>query len=407
MVGCNDYGEFGIGTTGTLKQLTPFPVKAMTKVYRGSAFTIYADEQHADVLVAGNNIFRQCCNGSDDEKITEYEPITFFKRNGINIKKICVNAGGHCAFFISDTDRLYGGGRNDGGQLGLQNTTKHMNEPVLIDELEDVLDAQSSKTYAVALCGFTAMATQAIIQNWSRIHAVPRDITLLVIMFSKSTKVCSTTNNIGSGHSEDSVGSGWNEIECFNERTIIRICVGRGFSLFLEETGSLWVCGENEDGKLGLGDEATFVWTPTEIVYFKENGIKIVDVKCGYAHTLALSDDGRVFSWGLNEYGQLGDASATNCSTPQYVDFFDGLFVIDGIECGYSHSFCRTECGEHFSFGSNYDGECLVRDDEDGVAVEEVLVPHCIEEEIQEQYDMKSVMSVHPGWYNTSVICKI
>ena len=34
---------------------------------------------------------------------------------------------------------------------------------------------------------------------------------------------------------------------------------------------------------------------------------KIVDVCCGYVHSVALDDQGQLFSWGGNKYGQLGN----------------------------------------------------------------------------------------------------
>ena len=39
-------------------------------------------------------------------------------------------------------------------------------------------------------------------------------------------------------------------------------------------------------------------------------------IVCGYAHTLALTDTGRMFAWGSNSYGQLGISNKANCSSP-------------------------------------------------------------------------------------------
>lgn len=45
---------------------------------------------------------------------------------------------------------------------------------------------------------------------------------------------------------------------------------------------------------------------PFNIACFTDNNISIIDISCGKKHTLALSDQGIIFSWGSNEYGQLG-----------------------------------------------------------------------------------------------------
>ena len=42
-------------------------------------------------------------------------------------------------------------------------------------------------------------------------------------------------------------------------------------------------------------------------------------IVCGYAHTLALSDEGELFSWGANSYGQLGTGNKANLVTPSRV----------------------------------------------------------------------------------------
>lgn len=40
---------------------------------------------------------------------------------------------------------------------------------------------------------------------------------------------------------------------------------------------------------------------------------------CGYAHTLALSDEGTLYSWGANSYGQLGTGNKANQVSPSKV----------------------------------------------------------------------------------------
>lgn len=42
-------------------------------------------------------------------------------------------------------------------------------------------------------------------------------------------------------------------------------------------------------------------------------------VACGYAHTLALSDEGVLYVWGSNSYGQLGLGNKTNACVPMKV----------------------------------------------------------------------------------------
>ena len=55
--------------------------------------------------------------------------------------------------------------------------------------------------------------------------------------------------------------------------------------------------------------------------YFFE-GVVVTSVVCGYAHTLAVSDEGALYAWGANSYGQLGTGNKANSCTPTKVMSF-------------------------------------------------------------------------------------
>ncbi len=49
------------------------------------------------------------------------------------------------------------------------------------------------------------------------------------------------------------------------------------------------------------------------------NFLLVLQVVCGYAHVLALTDDGKLYAWGSNVYGQLGNGTKTNLLMPSQV----------------------------------------------------------------------------------------
>lgn len=51
-------------------------------------------------------------------------------------------------------------------------------------------------------------------------------------------------------------------------------------------------------------------------------------VACGYAHTLALTDEGLVYAWGANSYGQLGTGNKSNQALPTLINTDKERFVI-------------------------------------------------------------------------------
>ena len=81
------------------------------------------------------------------------------------------------------------------------------------------------------------------------------------------------------------------------------MAASRYSSLALSADGSVWSWGWVGWGKLGHGDEED-QWQPKKVEAFA--GQRIVAVSSGYSHSLALTADGAVWSWGEGGYGQLG-----------------------------------------------------------------------------------------------------
>ena len=85
--------------------------------------------------------------------------------------------------------------------------------------------------------------------------------------------------------------------------------VGGSKSLFVvTRDGKLYSCGDSSNGRLGVGDilESQIVTTPRLVSGVSNYVIKKVAVSCGGKHSLALTGDGKVFSWGDNTDGKLG-----------------------------------------------------------------------------------------------------
>jgi len=85
-------------------------------------------------------------------------------------------------------------------------------------------------------------------------------------------------------------------------------------SMALKNNGSLWSCGLNASGQLGNG-------TTTTINTFAQVGTAInwAKVRCGRLHSLALDSNGTLWAWGDNTYGQLGDGTTTNRLVPTQI----------------------------------------------------------------------------------------
>ena len=151
---------------------------------------------------------------------------------------------------------------------------------------------------------------------------------------------------------------------CFSlssEEKIIEVSLGEYNSSALTSTGRLFMWGNNYYGQLGDGTTADKT-SPTEITsYFKlTSNEKIIKVVLGCSHSSALTSTGRLFTWGYNYYGRLGDGTTNNKNIPTEITSNFNLTseekIID-VSLGYSHSSALTSSGRLFTWGFNAYGQ--------------------------------------------------
>jgi alpha-tubulin suppressor-like RCC1 family protein len=70
-----------------------------------------------------------------------------------------------------------------------------------------------------------------------------------------------------------------------------------------------------------------------------------IQIECGVVCTVGLTKKGQVFTWGDNDYGQLGHGDREGRRVPTKVESLDGL-VITKISCGVGYTAALTENGE-------------------------------------------------------------
>ena len=124
---------------------------------------------------------------------------------------------------------------------------------------------------------------------------------------------------------------------------------GGNHSLFLDELGSVWGCGFNQHGQLGLGD-ATSRLRPEKI----NINLPIVSISAGYDHSLFLDSDGSVWACGANSYGQLGMDDTVTRNTAEKLPFLAKITAVLAIS---QSSFFLDEEGFVWSCGSNTHGQ--------------------------------------------------
>ena len=132
-----------------------------------------------------------------------------------------------------------------------------------------------------------------------------------------------------------------------------QVACGRYHTVILKNDGSIWSCGYNADGQLGLGvDDTNNRYTFTQTIYNINNDVK--QVACGFYSTFILKNDSSIWSCGLNDYGQLGLGDTTNRTTFTQVKMY---FDIKQIASGNEYSVVLTNDGDVYSCGRNNYGQ--------------------------------------------------
>ena len=134
---------------------------------------------------------------------------------------------------------------------------------------------------------------------------------------------------------------------------IKQISCGYNFCMLLSKNGILYSMGNNDKGELGLTDNKNdiikynYINKPVENLFFsniyKE---KVINVKCGFKHTICIISSGKIFGWGNNSFGQLGlNNYINNIIYPININI--EKYIINDkviqINCGFRSSIFFTE----------------------------------------------------------------
>eukprot|EP00210_Caulerpa_lentillifera_P005778 g5525.t1 len=141
------------------------------------------------------------------------------------------------------------------------------------------------------------------------------------------------------------------------------ISAGNWHTLCLSESGNIWSFGCNAFGQLGLGKQAEkrLFLNLDECVFFYKGNLELmsflgIEICCGASHSLAISDTGELFSWGTNQHGQLGHERGFFTSSIEYSPrFIRSLrdIKITSLGAGQVCSGALDDSGNIYTWGSN------------------------------------------------------
>lgn len=227
---------------------------------------------------------------------------------------------------------VYAWGDNSFGQLGIGNSGNKF-VATKIEELSNIhsIDAHGNQSLAIDHTG-TAWAWG---ENTSSLHSNSLQITKSPKRVEKITNVDSAS--LGNSHvlftKSDGVYSVGYESYLSSDSTIVNyeqvrkvfglpegthtVSAGANHNLALDSDGRVWSWGANPYGELGIGDTVEQIKENVTVPQIVEGLPYIWEISAGNHYSLATNQNGDVWAWGLNDYGQLGLGHSVNQRSPQ------------------------------------------------------------------------------------------
>ncbi|HUI05158.1 MAG TPA: MBG domain-containing protein, partial [Acidimicrobiales bacterium] len=168
--------------------------------------------------------------------------------------------------------------------------------------------------------------------------------------------------------------------------TATAAAAGADFSLAVGSDGNLYAWGDNGNGQLGNNSTTS---STTPVVVAMPSGVTATSVAAGAAHSVALGSNGKVYDWGYNGFGQLGNASTTNSNHPVVAALPAGTTVV-AVAAGQDMSEAMTAGGLVYAWGDGATGALG-----DGKNVNET---------IPVEVNVASVTALAAGGYHSLVI---
>jgi alpha-tubulin suppressor-like RCC1 family protein len=325
--GSNSYGQLGDSTITNRSS----PVQTNCggtnwKQVDGSSYHIAAIKTDGTLWACGYNVLGTLGDNTITNRSSPVQTIC----GGTNWKQVA--CGSYHTVAIKTDGTLWIWGYNFYGQLG-DSTTTNRSSPV-----QTIAGGTNWKQVACGSSYTAAIKTDSTLWTWGYNNKGQLGDSTIISKSSPVQTICGGTNwkQVASGSYYTAAiktdGTLWNwgynsygglgdSTATDRSSPVQTICggtnwkqvaCGDGHTVAIKTDGTLWACGYNKHGQLG-DSTITHRSSPVQIITGGTNWKQVV---CGYHHTVAIKTDGTLWNWGRNNYGQLGDNTTTNRSSP-------------------------------------------------------------------------------------------
>jgi len=267
---------------------------------------------------------------------TIWSPVKIDALEEVQIESVSSGPSAVHQFAITSEGKVYAWGRNEKGQLGL-NDLKDRKCPTLVEDLD----------------GYRIVHV-AVGKNHS------------LFLTDKGQVLACGDNKCGQMAQKAGGMVKTPKLVSYDGPPATRIACGQEFCGIVDVQGNVYMwgspdngqCGNNTDGKiLEKAGKETFLYVeqPLRVDLFVEKdpktkkvtpirGVNVKEISCGNTHTVIIDAQNRAFSWGFGGYGRLGHSETGNELVPRLIKFLDGpRRGIRKICCGGNFNLATSE----------------------------------------------------------------
>lgn len=363
-LGSNTFGQLGDGTR--VDSDVPLQVMGLSQVTKvaGGPSTSYAVRLDGSAWAWGFNGAGELGDGSTNIALA---PVQVSGLSGV----VGIDGGQSFALAVLADGTAWGWGRNVDGQLGIGSTTSSL-VPVAITDLVGVGSVVAGYSQSFAILRDGSLRAWGEDRNGEVGHDAETADVLRPTSVAGVARARSVDGRDQVSCAIDENGSPWSwgtnddgalgigfiaAAESAGEvpglTGVVAAAATAGHALALAR-GSVWAWGSNDSGELGNGTTERRS-RPTRMAGLPTvEGIATGGGAPTYGFSLAALADGRVMAWGRNDFGQLGDGGTVDSPTPIVVP---GLAGATDVAAGWHHSLALLADGAIWSWGRNEYGE--------------------------------------------------
>ena len=367
VTGDNIRGNFANGTESDARSFTqtrvPSTVNANNKVRMMSmgAKEIIVALQDGTIWSSGDNYFRQLSSGSTASYVTTYVQAKNNDGSFVTGARAITrkeddtyNTAYASNYYVDQDGYVYSVGNNSCGQLGYGNTTStSLFTKMGIDYLNylgNSIVLNEGESYSINSNNFKIQEFNVAYdyepKSVGSLTFSTEDANITVTSAGKITGLTEGFAKVKVRDTENSLDT-YIIVKVVNDKNM-SLEMGNKFSVGLTTSGQVWTWGDNTFGELGQGNTKPYEDEPVQIKSIRN----IKDIGAGNYHAVALDEDGNVYTWGLNNVGQLGNNTNDGEKAPIKINGLSNIVKVDAYK---NITTALDSNGNLYAWGEGYD----------------------------------------------------